>query len=278
MAKENPYTPHPALITGSISLTPTERLYEIRFLDRRLHDDFAFEPGQFVQLTVYGVGEAPISISSSPTRRGFLELCVRSVGRVTSALHRLGRGDLVGIRGPFGHGFPHEQMRNHDVLVVAGGLGLDPLRSLVDLIHDERYLYGDVTIVYGAKTPKDVLFRYEFDLWQERDDFNLHVIVEEPDDSWKGDVGMVTHVLDRVPMDIGQTYAAICGPAAMYGPVIDVLFERGLRAENVFLSFERRMKCGVGHCGHCAIGPKQLCLHGPVLTYYEARELPEAFA
>ena len=152
----NPYRPWPARITSITELTATEKLFEFRLVDECIRNAFHHEPGQFVELSIFGVGEAPISISSSPSKSGFIELCVRRAGRFTEALHKMQCGDIVGIRGPFGRGFPFEKMRGHDILLVAGGLGIAPLRSLINNIHDERSDFGKVTIIYGSKTPQEV--------------------------------------------------------------------------------------------------------------------------
>ena len=183
----NPYRPWPARITSITELTATEKLFEFRLIDERIREAFRHEPGQFVELTIFGVGEAPISISSSPSKRGFIELCVRRAGRFTEALHKMQCGDIVGIRGPFGRGFPFEEMKGHDILLVAGGLGIAPLRSLINNIHDERSDFGKVTIIYGSKNPAEVMFRNQFEMWRHRKDFDLYLTVDNPDDTCDSD-------------------------------------------------------------------------------------------
>ena len=188
----NPYRPWPARITSITPLTATEKLFEFRLIDERIRNAFHHEPGQFVEVSIFGVGEAPISISSSPSKGGFIELCVRRAGEFTSRLHEMQCGDIVGIRGPYGKAFPFEEMKHHDILLVAGGLGIAPLRSLINNIHDERSEFNKVTIIYGSRNPGEVMFRDQFEMWRHRKDFDLYLTVDHPDDAWDGEVGLVT--------------------------------------------------------------------------------------
>ncbi|MCH4183957.1 MAG: FAD/NAD(P)-binding protein [Eggerthellaceae bacterium] len=273
LMQANPYRPWSARITSIEQLTPTEKLFEFRFTDERICEAFHHEPGQFVELSVFGVGEAPISISSSPSKHGFFELCVRRAGAVTRALHDMQCGDLVGIRGPFGHGFPFEKMKGHDVICVAGGLGIAPLRSLINNIHDERSSFGKVTIIYGSRTPKEVMFREQFEMWQHRLDFDLYLTVDHPDDTWDGHVGVVTKPIAELDIDASNTFGAICGPPVMYRFVIDELRKKHISYDHIYVSFERNMKCGMGKCGHCQIGHQYVCSDGPVFNYWEAKNI-----
>jgi NAD(P)H-flavin reductase len=227
-------------------------------------------------VSIFGVGEAPISISSAPSKQGFIELCVRKAGDVTGALHAKQCGDIVGLRGPFGRGFPFEQMKGHDVLLVAGGLGIAPLKSLINHIHDERHSFGRVTILLGAKNPSEILFRKQFDMWKHREDFDLIMTVDQPDDSWDGEVGLVTRLFERLEIDPAATFGAICGPPVMYKYVIDEMRKKEMDADRIYVSFERRMKCGIGKCGHCGVGHQYACIDGPVFNYWEAMNLQEA--
>ena len=212
---ENPYRPWPARITSITELTATEKLFEFRLIDERIREAFHHAPGQFVELSIFGVGEAPISISGSPTKQGFIELCVRRAGQFTQALHSMQCGDIVGIRGPFGRGFPYEEMKGHDVLFVAGGLGIAPLKSLINYIHDERHAFGKVTIIYGSKNPREVMFRNEFEMWRHRKDFDLHLTVDNYEDGWDGEVGLVTKPFEHLQIDGADTYGVVCGPPVM---------------------------------------------------------------
>ncbi len=272
----NPYRPWPARITSIIDLTEKEKLFEIRLIDDRVREAFDFHSGQFVEVSIFGVGEAPISISSAPSKQGFVELCVRKTGDVTRVLHEKQCGDIIGIRGPFGRGFPFEEMRGHDILLVAGGLGIAPLKSLINHIHDDRHEFGKVTILYGAKNPSEILFRQQFEMWKHREDFDLVMTVDEPDDTWKFEVGRVTKLFETVDVDPAVTYGAICGPPVMYRFVIDEMRKKGVNVDRIYVSFERRMKCGIGKCGHCGVGHQYACIDGPVFNYWEAMNLREA--
>ena len=272
----NPYRPWPARITSIRDLTETEKLFELRLIDEAVRDAFKFDAGQFVEVSIFGVGEAPISISSAPSKGGFIELCVRNAGDVTGALHKKQCGDIVGLRGPFGRGFPFELMKGHDVLLVAGGLGIAPLKSLINHIHDERHDFGRVTILLGAKNPAEILFRKQFDMWKHREDFDLIMTVDAPDDTWDGEVGLVTKLFERLDIDPYNTYGAICGPPVMYRFVIDEMRNQKMDVDKIYVSFERRMKCGIGKCGHCGVGHQYACVDGPVFNYWEAMNLQEA--
>jgi sulfhydrogenase subunit gamma (sulfur reductase) len=272
----NPYRPWPARITSIVELTDKEKLFEIRLIDPEARDAFAFDAGQFVEISIFGVGEAPISISSAPSKQGFIELCVRDSGDVTGALHRKRCGDVIGIRGPFGRGFPFEQMKGNDILLVAGGLGIAPLKSLINHVHDTRHEFGKVTILYGSRTPDEILFRRQFDMWQHREDFDLILTVDEPDADWTGETGLVTKLFQDIDIDPENTYAAICGPPVMYKFVIAEMRAKDMDVDKIYVSFERRMKCGVGKCGHCGVGHQYACIDGPVFNYWEAMNLQEA--
>lgn len=234
-------------------------------------------PGQFVEVSVLGVGEAPISISSSPSRSDTnFELCVRKIGDVTGALHRLKPGDYIGIRGPFGRGFPIERFRGKDLLFVPGGLGLAPLRSLINQVLDERSHFGRVIILYGARNPSELLFTDELKAWGKRDDLELLVTVDRGDENWSGNVGVVTTLFRKISVYPRNTVAVTVGPPVMYRFVLMELFGLGISEGNIWISLERRMKCGVGKCGHCQINHIYACQSGPVFSYKEIKGLEEA--
>jgi sulfhydrogenase subunit gamma (sulfur reductase) len=201
---------------------------------------------------------------------------VRNAGDVTGALHGKKCGDIVGVRGPFGRGFPFQEMKGHDVLLVAGGLGIAPLKSLINHIHDDRHDFGNVSILYGARDPSEILFRYQFDMWKHRDDFDLILTVDEADETWGDEVGRVTALFDMIDIDPDNTYGAICGPPVMYRFVIDEMRKKEMDVDKIYMSFERRMKCGIGKCGHCGVGHQYACIDGPVFNYWEAMNLQEA--
>ncbi len=268
------YMPMMARITSVQSLTNLEKLFKIE-----LPDDFSLNhrPGQFVEVSILGVGEAPISISSSPSRsNGNFELCVRKAGDVTSAMHKLEAGTSIGIRGPFGRGFPYEKFRGKDVLFAPGGLGLAPLRSLINQVIDERSTFGRVMILYGARNPAELLFKDELDQWAGRNDLELHITVDRGEDSWNGNVGVITTLFRKISINPRNTVAITCGPPIMYKFVLMELLGKGISNGNIYLSLERHMKCGVGKCGHCQINHVYACQTGPVFPYSEIIGLEEA--
>jgi NAD(P)H-flavin reductase len=223
-----------------------------------------------------GFGEVPISISSSPVWKGHLELCIRKAGHVTGVLHKAQRGAKVGIRGPFGTAFPMAAMRGYDVLLIAGGLGLAPLRAPIFYVNDNRADFGDVHILYGTKTPQDLLFTYQYDQWRAVYDVHLSVIVERPDAAWKGPVGMITQLLDGIPVQALRTYAIVCGPPVMFKFVCQRLSQMGVPMNRMYVSLERRMHCGMGKCCRCNVGSTYTCLDGPVFDYWSVMNLKEA--
>jgi len=182
-------------------------------------------------------------------------------------------GEIVGIRGPFGRGFPIDKMRGHDVLLVAGGLGIAPLRSLINNIHDERSEFGKVTIIYGSKNPSEVMFRNQFEMWKHRKDFELHLTVDNADEGWDGEVGLVTKPFEHLEIDPANTFGALCGPPVMYRFVVQEMRKKDIPYDRIYMSFERHMKCGVGKCGHCQVGHQYCCIDGPVFNYWEAKNI-----
>lgn len=268
------YMPIPARISAIEPLTEMETLFTI---DLPHEYRLRHKPGQFVQLSILGVGEAPISISSSPSRSSStFELCVRRAGELTTMLHSMKPGDLVGIRGPFGRGFPVDHFQGKDILFVAGGLGMAPLRSLINQILDLRGNYGRVIILYGARSPKDLLFQSELIEWAARTDVELHLTVDNPDSNWENSVGVITTLFKEVKIFRRNTAAVVVGPPIMYKFVIRELLNIEIPKGNIWLSFERRMKCGVGKCGHCQLNHLYTCQAGPTYSYAQIEGLPEA--
>lgn len=228
---------------------------------------FAFAPGQFNMLYAFGRGEAPISVSGDPARPGVLVHTIRAVGDVTAALTAVKRGGAIGVRGPFGTAWPTAEAAGRDVVVVAGGLGLAPLRpAILDLLR-RRATLGRLEVVYGARSPEDILFRKELEAWRGRLDANVHVTVDRAGPEWHGRLGVVTQVLPRLRFDPGRALALICGPELMMRFTIRDLLGRGLGADQMWVSVERSMKCGEGLCGHCQLGPLFVCKDGPVFRY-----------
>ena len=272
----NPYQPHRARIVRIFKMVEDNYLFTLRFLDDHLATTFRHQPGQFLMLSLPGTGEAPISISSSPSRPGILELCVRRAGRVTNALYRLKTNAIVGIRGPYGHGFPVRDIAGHDLLLAAGGLGMAPLRSLLWYALDNRDRFNRIILMYGSKTPREMLFREELVSLVDRSDLTCLLTVDrDPTGSWKSYIGLLPKLFDYTEIDPVRTYAAVCGPPVVYKFILERLLGLGFPKNRILMSLERRMKCGVGKCGHCSVGYKYTCLHGPIFTYWDAINLPE---
>jgi sulfhydrogenase subunit gamma (sulfur reductase) len=275
-AADNPYQPHMARIVRVYKMVPDNYLFTFRFVDDALAASFRHKPGQFVMLSIPGAGEAPISISSSPTRPGVLELCVRRAGRVTNALYRLKTNDLVGIRGPYGNGFPVEKLAGDDLLLAAGGLGMAPLRSLLWYALDNREKFRNIILMYGSRTPADVLFREELQSLVDRTDMKCLLTVDrDPTGTWKNHIALLPKMFDYAEVDPLRANAAVCGPPIVYKFVLQRLLALGFPKDRILMSLERRMKCGVGKCGHCSVGYKYTCVHGPIFTYWDAINLPE---
>ena len=274
-AAQNIYIPEIAELVRVEKMTALETLFEVRLPGGR---DLGHQPGQFVQVSLFGIGEAPISISSSPLARGSFDLVVREVGNLTSALHRLTKGDRLGIRGPFGKGFDVEGLSGKDVIFVAGGIGLFPLRSLINtLIHQStRAKFGRVIVLYGTKSPAEFTFNAERAAWEKRGDVEYHVTVDRAAPGWTGHVGVITTLIPDLTLNLANTVAVICGPPVMYKFAILALRSKGLRDEQIFVSLERKMKCGVGKCGHCQINNVYVCQEGPVFNYGAIKDLKEA--
>ena len=274
---DNPYAPAPARILRVRELAPAVRLYDLRFLDHGLAGSFHFRPGQFVMLSVLGVGEAPFSLPVTPTRSGVLQLAIRRAGTLTGYLFdHVREGDVVGLRGPLGNGFPVESFAGQDILLVAGGLGMVPLRGLLQYLVDLRERFGAITLLYGSRDPSQVLFRDELESLARRGDATVLLSVEHDGGApWSGRRGFVTGLIDETRLDPARSVAAACGPPRFYEAVLQKLVGAGLAKDRIFLSLERRMECGVGKCGHCAVGYTFTCLHGPVFTYWDAINLPE---
>jgi len=273
---DNPYLPYSARIVRIYKMVEDHYLFTLRFEDDGAAAGFRHRPGQFVMLSVPGAGEAPISIASSPTRPGVLELCIRRVGRVTDALYGLRMNDRVGVRGPYGNGYPVEVMHGDDLLIAAGGLGMAPLRSLLWYALDEREKFGQLVLMYGTRSPAMMLFREELTSLADRDDLAcLLTVDEDPTGQWGHHVGYLPALFDHVSLDPGRTRAAVCGPPVVYKFVLKRLLALGFSKDRILMSLERRMKCGVGKCGHCSVGYKYTCIHGPIFTYWDAINLPE---
>ncbi len=263
-------------ITNIIRLTDMEKLFQVRILDDAERERFFFRPGQFVMVEVPGYGEIPISISSSSSNKGYIELCIRKAGRVTSILHKAKRGSVIGLRGPFGTHFPIEQMWGNNILLIAGGLGLAPLRAPIFSVMENRSSFKEVHILYGTRQPDMLLFSYQYEEWNRIADIDLKIIVEQSDSTWTGRVGLITDLLEDLQIKPTETYAIICGPPVMFKFVCDHLQKEGIPMDRMFVSLERRMHCGMGKCCRCNIGSTYTCISGPVFDYWTVMNLKEA--
>jgi NAD(P)H-flavin reductase len=269
------FLPAVARITDVRDETPDTRTFGLRFRDPAHDRSFGFRPGQFMELSVFGYGEAPFCFASSPTRPGKIEITVRRTGTLTDALHTLGPGDEVGVRGPCGNGFDLRAAEGRDLLFIGGGIGLPPLRGLIWNVLDERKRFGRVTILYGARTPADLVYKAELQEWAKRPDMEFHVTVDRGGDGWTGNVGMVPTLFDRTELSPKTSLAYVCGPPVMIKFVVQDLLMRGFPEEAIISTLERMMQCGVGKCNHCAIGHRWICRDGPVFSYRQIRELRE---
>ncbi len=262
------------------------QVYRVQRVRREMPDTFTLElepadgsdippfaTGQFNMLYIFGVGEIPISISGDPAKRKPLIHTTRAVGTVSRAMRELKPDDVIGVRGPFGSHWPIEKAIGKDVLIVAGGIGLAPLRSAMYQITAHREKYGKVVLLYGARTPSDILYRRELENWRAHFDLEVYVTVDRATGSWRGSVGVVTRLVPRAPFDPLNTLAMVCGPEVMMRYTALELERRGVPVENIYISMERNMKCAVGLCGHCQFGPHFVCKDGPVFRYSRVQDL-----
>jgi sulfhydrogenase subunit gamma (sulfur reductase) len=269
---ENVFLPMEAEIIRADAITATEKHFTLRLKEGRME----FEPGQILEVSVNGYGEIPIGLASSPTRQATFDIVVRTVGRVSKAINARGKGDSLFVRGPLGHGFELDLLRGHPILIVAGGIGLCPTRSLIQYIIDRRSEFGTFTLFFGAKSPKEQLFLDDLAQWRKADYVNYYETVDRPDASWTGNVGVITTLFQKATVS-ADTRVIVCGPPVMYKFVIRELEKIGIPHHHVFLDLERRMKCGIGKCGHCQMNDQYVCLDGPVFSYDRIENLEEAF-
>lgn len=267
------YLPVMAEIKEVRRMTELETLYTIELPDGA---ELGHGPGQFAELSIFGVGEAPFSISSSPTKRGVFEMGIRKVGMLTEVLEGMVPGAKVGIRGPFGNGIDLENFKGKDVLIVAGGIGLVPMRSMINYVIDNRADFGRLIICYGSRSDKELLFTDELAQWEKDPKIEFHVTVDHGSPEWEGHTGVITTLIPGLDLDLAKTACCVCGPPIMYRFVLLALKSRGLPENGIWMSLERRMKCGVGKCGHCQINSSYVCQDGPVYHYPEIKGLQEA--
>ena len=271
----NIYLPDITVIKDIIQETSDTKTFVLKFKNLKVQKNFRFKSGQFVEVSVFGVGEVPIGISSSPTEKKNFEITVRAVGSVTNALHQKKVGDEIGIRGPLGNNFPIDEMKGKKILIIGGGIGLPPLRSLILPMLEKRRRFKKFTILYGARTPDDRVYKNLLKKWNEKKDVEFLETVDVAGNGWTGNVGVVTTLFEKIEIDPQDTVAYTCGPPIMIKFVIQKLLEIGLPDDMIISTLERYMKCGVGKCGHCAIGHKYVCVDGPVFSFKDIKTLPE---
>lgn len=266
------YLPMTATITGIKQMTEFERWYEIELPGAK---DLGHKPMQFVEVSIMGIGEAPFSITSSPTKKGRFEMCIRDVGTLSHHLTTLDKGATIGIRGPMGNGIDPKEFAGKDVLIIAGGIGLVPVRSLINYIVDKRSDFGKMTILYGCKSPKEILYNEDLGTWSKVNNVELHTTVDKGDGTWKGNTGVITTLFPKIKIT-PNTKVMIVGPPIMFKFVLMELDKLAVPASNIYMSLERRMKCGVGKCGHCQINHLYACQDGPVFRYDQLKDVKEA--
>lgn len=262
-----------------IQETPDVKTFQLRFKNTEMMDQFKWQPGQFVEFSLFGYGECTFCISSSPTREGLFDCSIKNAGLVTSAIHEnLELGMDVGIRGPFGNCFPTEKIKGNNLLFVGGGIGLAPLRSLIQFALDHRPDYGKITILYGARTPSDLVYKTEIEQWKNNPSVELILTVDRADDRWNGNVGVIPKILEEVVKpEVENTTVITCGPPIMIKFTLMSLTKLGFADKDIVTTLEMKMQCGLGKCGRCNIGSTYVCKDGPVFTYEELKKLPDEF-
>lgn len=279
---KNPYVPFAMTLENVVVETDDKNIktFVARFRCDQDECDFQYLPGQFAMLSILGIGEAAFGIASSPTQSGRLDFTVNKIGVVTTELHNLETGDFVWVRGPFGNHYPLEQMQGKDIVIIGGGYAFTTLRSLLYYLLGEanRGQYGDITVIYGARNPGLLLYKDELQFFSSRPDLNFIATVDKADNGWSGHVGLVPKILEQVAPSAIDTYAIVCGPPMMIKYTLPVLNKLGFPSDNVILSLERKMKCGIGICGRCNIGSKYVCKDGQVFTLQQLEALGEEIA
>ena len=263
----NPYLIHPATIIEKIREAEDIHTFRLRLNDEKARRSFRFTAGQFNMVYLFGVGEVAISIISDPDESESLGHTIRSVGRVTSAVAQLQAGETLGIRGPFGQGWPLDEACGRNVVIVTGGLGCAPVVGAIEYMLRRRRHYGSIKVIHGVKTPRDLLYHERFETWGKQADTEVLLASNRPDDTWRHHVGVVTDLFEHVLIDPAKTMVLMCGPEIMMRLGVPILMKRGIPATAIYVSLERHMECGIGLCGHCQLGPYFLCKDGPVMRY-----------
>ena len=278
---KNPYLPLPMRVEKIVIETEDKNIktFSVKFLNDEDEANFNYLPGQFAQLSVLGEGEAPFGIASSPTQPGELQFTVNKTGVLTTALHNLEEGEIIGVRGPLGNCFPVEAFESKDTIIIGGGFAFTTLRSLINYIlcQENRSRFGNVVVIYGARSPGLLLYRNELEKWEGRKDLDLHLTVDRAEEDWQRRVGVVPDILKEIAPSPENAYAVVCGPPIMIKFTLPVLRDLGFPPERIVLSLEMKMKCGIGMCGRCNIGNQYVCKDGPIFTLAQLNELPSEY-
>jgi len=271
MKENNPYNPIKTKLVEVIQESPSIKT----FVFNNLNGGFSFETGQFAELQVPGLGEAPFTPSSNPASKEQFDITIMKVGKVTDKLHSIQRGVELGIRGPYGKGYPLNEFKGKEVYIVGGGVGLAPLRSLLLALLNSKQDYKKIVLRYGARTPNDIIFKKLVKEWQDGKDIDVKLTVDKADKSWKGNEGVVTTILDKKDINIGNAVGIVCGPPIMMKFATFKLVEMGFKDSQIYLSMEKNMSCGIGKCGHCRVGNFYCCKEGPVFSYDQIKNFEE---
>lgn len=269
----NPYLPHEALILERIQESSSIFTLRLKFTDAAVHANYRFHPGQFNMVYLHGVGEVAISIVSDPHDDSVVDHTIRAVGRVTRGLAKLAQGDRIGIRGPYGRGWPLSTAEGRDVLIVTGGLGCAPVVAVINYVLRRRARFGRLLIMQGVKHSDDLVWQQRYQQWAKMPDTHVLVAADTAEQHWPWRVGRITDHFDELQLDPRRTLAMMCGPEGMMHAATKQLFRRGMAETDVYLSMERNMQCAVGHCGHCQYGPHFICKDGPVFSYAQIKGL-----
>jgi NAD(P)H-flavin reductase len=278
---QNPYIPIPVDVDKVITEVTTKdiKTFRLTFVNKEDEERFSYLPGQFAELSIFGKGESPIGIASSPTQPGYLEFTVQKAGVVTSELHSIEAGFRMGVRGPLGNTWPIDYLKGKNIVIVGGGFAFTTLRSLINYMthEDNRADFGKITVVYGAREPGLLIYKDELAAWEKRDDIDMNVTVDKGNETWTGKEGFVPAVCEQVAPSSENAVAVICGPPIMIRFTLPVFFNLGFSKDNIYTSLEMRMKCGIGKCGRCNVGSKYVCKDGPVFSLAELDELTKEY-
>jgi sulfhydrogenase subunit gamma (sulfur reductase) len=271
---KNEYLPYKTTITSIIKESFDTKTYKVVFDNEMIRDTFNYKQGQFAEVSILGVGEAPISIASSPLQPGYLEFTIRACGSLTYKIDQLEVGDSLYVRGPYGNSFPYQEIKHKNIYFIAGGIGLPPLRGLINSVFANRHEFGTVKILYGARTPDALCYKQELQMWAKYPDTELLLTVDYPDDAWDQYTGVVTELWKHTEVSADNAVAFVCGPPIMIKFVVMQLVKSGFKEEDIIMTLERYMKCGIGKCGHCNIAEYFVCIDGPVFSYSQIKPLP----